>query len=226
MLVILSGAITAYSAPIMPGLGSATNENQILIADIPEADVRLYANRQSIKDDLYREFTLCFGMAETQFTWEHTTNKTWEPVLLLEDLTSDSKKDLVVKLVQGTGSGVHEENVHILDADTLDEFEIQSIENILETNVKMETYENSYEIQIDDLTYVIDKTALDSSEQHLFSELGFQSPFYKFEVKDNKLIATALLPVSPTEFGGEFSIEYTYKNHEFIMASIMFNKYE
>jgi hypothetical protein len=154
---------------------------------------------------------------------ESTTNETWKPVLQLEDLTNDNKKELIVILVYGTGTGVHEENVHILDADTLDEFEIQSVEDIIKANVQMKTYENSYEIKINDVAYVIDKTSLDSAAQHLFDELGFQSSFYEFKIENGKLFATVLLPVSPTEFGGEFSIEYTYRNHEFVMASIVFN---
>lgn len=223
LLTILSSVFVACSAPILPESNSAINKNQILLVEIPEASIYLYANAQSIENDLYKELILYSGKVSKQFMWENSTSESWKPTLLLEDLNSDSKKELIVKLISATGTGTHIEDVHILDKDTLKEFKVQSIEDIIKANVHIKTNEGSYEIKINDKTFVIDKSTLDSPMQHLFSEPVFKN-YFSFEIKDNKLFATVLPQVSPTEFWGELVIEYMYRDHEFIMKSIILNK--
>jgi hypothetical protein len=221
ILVILNIGFVACSAPIMQESDAVTNGNQILLSSMPEADIYLYADAQRAENGLYEELILHSGKTGKRFMWENTTNETWLPVLLLEDLTNDGKNELIVKLVRATGTGTHLEDVHILDANNLNEFEIQSLNDIINANVQVGTHENAYEIKTGDEIFLIDKATFDSSMQHLFNTPGFHG-IAGFEIKDSKLFATVLLQVSPTEFGGEFVIEYIYQNHAFIMKSIVF----
>jgi hypothetical protein len=219
-LLILSVIFVAYFVPVLLKSNFAT-EDQILLTSIPEANIYLYANKQSAENGLYEELTLYSDDINKRFIWKNTASETWKPVLLLEDLTGDNKKELIVILVYGTGTGVYVEDVHILDADILKEFKIQSTKDIINLNAEIETYENTYEVKIDDKVFLIDKSALDSHPQRLFDAPAFQNHL-SFQVKDDRLFATVLLQVSPTEFAGEFVIEYTYQNHRFTMESITF----
>jgi hypothetical protein len=45
----------------------------------------------------------------------------------------------------------------------------------------------------------------------------------RFAVENNTLFATAALQMSPTDFPGEFAIEYAYREPAFVMKSIAFN---
>lgn len=220
LLTISSGVYVACS---VPKSNTEVNEDQTLLAEMPEADIALYANEQSMENGLYEELILYSGKVSKAFEWESSASETWRPDLLLEDLNGDNKKELIVKLVTATGTGTHTEDIHILDKDDLKGFKIQSIEDIIKTNVHTETHENSYEIKINDMAFAIDKSTLDSPAQNLFSEPVFENSF-SFDIKNNKLFATILPQVSPTEFYGELVIEYMYKDHEFIMKSITFNK--
>jgi hypothetical protein len=169
LLTILSGVLAACSVPILSRSHFAANENQILLADIPEENIYLYANSQNIENGLYKEFILQTGKDSKQFSWESTANKTWGPVLLLEDLTGDGAKELMVKLVYATGTEVYAESVHILAIDTLQEFKIQDAIDIVNANAQFETHESSYEIKINDVAFTVDKSELASPIQHLFS---------------------------------------------------------
>jgi hypothetical protein len=220
-LFVISGGVFA-ACSVLPKSNFVKDEDMILLASMPESDIYLYANAQNTENGLYKEFLLRTGSSGKRFMWENTENESWKPILLSEDLTGDNKKELIVKLVFATGTNTHAESIHILNIDTSEEFKIQSIDDIINANTKIKTYENAYEVVIDDMAFVIDKSALDSPIQHLFDRPVFQN-YFGFEVKDNKLLAKVLLQVSPSEFAGEFIIEYTHQGYGFIMKSITFS---
>ncbi len=95
-----------------------TNDEAIMteydeIAKLDEEDIILYATKMN-GNDIYTDFKIGFkGVILSRPHWINTTSSTWLPEINYEDINGDSKKELIIQLTKGTGTGVLEREVHV-----------------------------------------------------------------------------------------------------------------
>ena len=81
------------------------------IAKSDKVDVTIYAKKMN---GLYTDFKIDFqGNILSKPYWLNTTNPTWSPEIIYEDINRDGKKELIIFLTKGTGTGVLEREVHV-----------------------------------------------------------------------------------------------------------------
>jgi hypothetical protein len=85
-----------------------------LISDIPNSDIKLYYVQYDDCKGMYRGFVLQIGGVKKYFGWENVLNPSRKPKLILSDLDKDGENQLVVVLNKGYGTGVQNEEVHVI----------------------------------------------------------------------------------------------------------------
>lgn len=223
LIFILCSILISCSKSTNMQVIETPNADLILLAELRESDISLYASKNIGESGLYQNFILYSGNIRKQFQGKNVINETYKPTLILSDLNKDNKQDLIVKLISATGTGTHIENIYIFDKSTLKEFKIESIEDIIKTNVSTKNNPDSYILKIDDKIYEINKSKLNSQFKNLFTEPVFKNN-YHYEIRDNKLFAIVAIQVSPTEFYGELLIEFKSLDNKFVVKSISFNE--
>ena len=230
-ILILIIALSLFS--VLSKAIATTNEYDE-IAKFDEVDVTLYAKKMN---GLYTDFKIDFkGSILSKPYWMNTTNPTWSPEIIYEDISQDGKKELVIILTKGTGTGVLEREVHIfhLQERKLDQMQIEvPVEvlvddpiAILFKNVKTELSPNKASVSIGDKKYTIDIKPLGIEPKHLFGDIYFGN-IINFEIRDNQLIAKIGGQISPTGgYIGDIQIAYIFKDKMYQAKSIEFIPYE
>ena len=196
----------------------ATTKEYDEIAKSNEVDVTLYAKKMN---GLYTDFKIDFkGSILSKPYWMNTTNPTWSPEIIYEDISQDGKKELVIILTKGTGTGVLEREVHVfhLQERKLDQMQIEvPVEKLVDDpiaillkNVKTELSRNKASVSIGDKKYTIDSKPLGIKPKHLFDDIYFGN-IINFEIKDNQLIAKIGGQISPAGgYIGDIQIAYIF----------------
>ncbi|WP_347490008.1 hypothetical protein ABDB91_02305 [Desulfoscipio sp. XC116] len=113
------------SAPVTEQTSSEAKENQMELAKTD--DVVLLANKQS-EGGMFKEITVQTECKSKTFPWVNTSNPTYVPIAHITDVNKDGRKEIVVILTTGTGTGVHLEEIHVLNRENLTEI-IPGVEN-------------------------------------------------------------------------------------------------
>ena len=170
------------------------------------------------------------GTLSRQF-WINETNPTWAPKIIYEDINQDKKKELIIILTKGHGTGLIEQEAYLfhIEQKAIDEgvvdFPVEVlIDNpitIIMKNVKTQLTLDNAKISIDDKHYTIDIKSLGIKDEHLFGDVHFGN-ITKYEVTDNQFIAKITGQISPTAFIGEIVIVYEYRDKMYQAKSIKF----
>ncbi|WP_139311067.1 hypothetical protein [Paenisporosarcina indica] len=204
------------------------------IAESDKVGVTLYAKKMN---GLFTDFKIDFqGVILSKPYWMNTTNPTWSPEIIYEDINRDGKKELIIILTKGTGTGVLEREVHVfqIQQQRFDKIEIEvPVEvlvddpiAILLKNVKTELTPNKASVSIGDKKYTIDINPLGIQPKHLFGDVYFGN-IINFEIKDNQLIAKIGGQISPAGgYIGDIQITYKFKDKMYQAKSIEFKPSE
>ncbi|AWE07817.1 hypothetical protein DCE79_10665 [Lysinibacillus sp. 2017] len=182
----------------------ATTNNYDEIAKSDKVGVTIYAKKMN---GLYTDFKIDFqGSLFSKPYWINTTSPTWSPEIIYEDISQDGKKELVIILTKGTGTGVLEREVHVFQMQQQKSEKTQSMMPvevpvddpiaILLKNVKTEITPNKAIVSIGDKKYTIDIKPLGIQPEHLFDDIYFGNRI-NFEIKNNQLIAKLGGQISP-----------------------------
>ena len=157
--------------------------------------------------------------------------------IIYEDISQDGKKELVIILTKGTGTGVLEREVHVFQMQQRKSEKTQSVVMpvevpvddpiaILLKNVKTEITPNKAIVSIGDKKYTIDIKPLGTQPEHLFHDIYFGN-LINFEIKNNQLIAKLGGQISPVGgYVGDIQITYIFKDKIYQAKSIEFIPYE
>lgn len=212
----------------------ATTNDYDEIANSEKVGIILYAKKMN---GLYTDFKIDFqGNILSKPYWINTTSPTWSPEIIYEDISQDGKKELVIILTKGTGTGVLEREVHVfqIQQQKSDNIQIEvPVEvlvdepvAILLKNVKTELTPNKATVSIGDKKYTINIKPLGIQPEHLFDDIYFGN-LINFEIKDNQLIAKLGGQISPVGgYIGDIQITYIFKDKMYQAKSIEFISYE
>ena len=200
------------------------------IAKSDNVGVYLYAKKIN---GLYTDFIIDFqGHILLKPYWINTTNPTWAPKIIYEDISQDGRKELVIILTKGTGTGVLNREVHIFqiqqqkinnkqDVVPVEVLIDDPIEIILK-NVKTGLTSSMANIIIGEKKYDIDIQNFGIQPEHLFDDIFFGN-IINFEIKNSQLIAMIGGQISPAGgYIGDIEITYKFKDKMYQANSIKF----
>lgn len=198
---------------------SSTNKPQPqLVADIDQTDIKLYANR--VRNGMLSDLYLTNGITERFFLWENVNQTGKLPQLALTNLSGQSQ-DVVVILTKGTGSNVDLQEVHILDANSLKEYQVEDPIQLVLKHVDTNVTQDKVFIRLPKRHLTLVEGISTIPKNHLFNQVAFGS-ILRFEVKNGKLYAYIWGQITPAHFVGYIKIEYVYRHKMFVMANMDF----
>ena len=199
----------------------ATIPEHIVVAKSDKDNITIYAKKM---DGLYQGFKIDFkGKVYSKPFWINVTNPTYAPQVYYEDINKDEKKELIIILTKGYGTGVLDQEVHVFHVDN-NRFEEMLVDHpmaIVNKNMKGSLSPSKAEIIIGMKHHVINVRKLNLLPETIFNEINFGS-IIKYEVKNNDLIAILHPQFSPGSFVGNISIIYEYRDKMYQAKSIEF----
>ncbi len=198
------------------------------IASIPDEDIFLYPVESSKKDGLYKELILSINGVNKKFNWETIAKIEDSPELKYLDLNTDGKKELVILLSRGGGTGSVRETIHIVNPENFIEYKIENPVNIIKDNVRtkilskkemeIELNGNIYNIKIDNVP-----KKLSGIYPNEISEIYYED-FIDYQIIDNTLSAIVGVEGDFLKYLGYIIIDYSFKDGEFKANKITFEE--
>lgn len=107
------GLILAVVLIIQPTIAGAEIEGYEIVSRNDKENITLYAKKMN---GLFRDFKINFkgGLYSRPF-WISESNPTYAPQIIYEDINRDQKKELIIILAKGYGTGVLLEEVYVFD---------------------------------------------------------------------------------------------------------------
>jgi hypothetical protein len=213
--------IMAFLLVIAPNKTGATIPEYNIAAKSEKDNITIYAKKM---EGSYYDFKIDFkGRIFTRPFWMNVTNPTFAPQIYYENINKDERKELIIILTKGYGTGVLDQEVNVfhIDANQFDEVLVDQPMAIVNKNIKSSLNPNKAELTIGKKHYVINVKELKLPPETLFNEINFGS-IIKYQVKNNKLIATLHPQFAPGAFVGSIIITYEYRDKMYQAKSITF----
>lgn len=197
---------------------NAEAEEYKVVSELPKENITLYAKQ---KNGFFQDFKIHFK-GETYFRpfWMNVTNLTYSPKLFYEDINQDGKKELIITLTKGYGSGAVDEEVYVYSyTNGLIDVIVDNPLAIIYKNVKTNLTTEKAEITVGDKISIVDTKSIEPS--HLFEDIGFGS-IIDYEVIYNNLMVRISAQITPGMFIGDVVIVYENRNRMYQAKTINF----
>lgn len=201
------------------------NRTQAL-ASLPEENAKLYPFKE--ENGHYDGFILEAGEKRKYFDWQNNNMMSWTPRILSGDIDHDGEKELIVVLIHGTGTGVHEEEVYVINSRDLSEIEVENpldiIKEKVQTRIDKKGEDVFINITVNDRTTDIQMKEEDSGWWS--DNVGFGSVNHFYLTDDSELKADVAAEVGFGVFVGDIEITYTFDGERFSAEKVEFKGYE
>ena len=217
--------MTAFILVIVPSHTIAKTIEYDLVATSGKNQISLYAKKMN---DLYYDFKIDFNgkIASRPFWLSVANNSTYAPRIYYEDISEDGKKELIIILNKGYGTGVLLEEAFVIEVNS-NQFADVLVDNPLAVvlkNVKTSLSTNEAKINIGDSHYTVDLRPVGIKPENVFKDIYFGSVI-KYEIENKHLIARLAAQVSPAHAIGEVIITYEYRDKMYQAKSVEFQSY-
>lgn len=205
---------------IAPTKSMAITGDYEIVAQIKEEDITLYAKT---RNGLFHDFKLNFkGTTYSRPFWISSANKyTYAPKIIYADINNDNRKELIITLNKGYGSGLLIEEVYVFDTEYT-RFGEELVDNplaITYKKAKTKLTTEKAEVIIGENTYNVDTKSIEPS--HLFEDIAFGS-IVDYEVINKQLMVRVSGQITPAMFVGDVIIVYEYRDKIYQAKSIEF----
>lgn len=196
------------------------------VGNLPEANVTLYAiEREGYLGNFQLEAN---GVIQHFPYWINVSNPAYWPQLFYNDINQDGKKELVVILTREYGTGLINQDIHVLHENKTNlgnvykEVLVDNPISILLKNVKTKLTKSEAIINIGNEKTDIKIDQFGINPKQLFSDIVTEN-LVRYEVLDNELTAIIGAQISPVGgYIGSFHITYEYKNGMYEVKRIEF----
>lgn len=204
---------------------NSNGRSPIAIADA-RPDIKLFG--KDIEDGVYKGLELEVAGKRHHYNWETPLGWKEVPELIVSDLNQDGKQEVIILLNQGSGTGIHAQDVHIISMTDFKEIPIESQEetikkwvstelkkdgDLLQASIHLNDKGNDVKLRIPDLDFV---------EQ---SEIGFGGVVYH-RIENNKLIARLGGAVHFSMYIGDLEITYAYEEGRYVADKLQFTPFD
>lgn len=199
--------VSVFFLFVVPKSVNATNERYEEVSKLTKEDIVLYAKEVN---GLYRDFKIDFkGEVYSRPFWlSIANNPNYAPQTYYEDINEDGKKELIITLTKGYGSGALDEGVYVYRyTNGLIDVLVDNPLAIINKNVKTKLTTEKAEIILGDKVSIVDIKSIEPS--HLFEDIGFGS-IIDSEVINKNLMVIVSGQITPAMFVGDIIITYEY----------------
>lgn len=197
-----------------------------LIAEITDSNIRLYYIKEDKDFGMYIGFILQINDRKKYFRWKNvSSNLSYNPQLSLADLDNDGKEELVIELCHGYGTGIFDEEVHVIRQDSFDEILVENPVIILyKKKITLKEFPEYFEVVLNDKRITLNKKGR-LTPPYSKVGIGWGNDNTRYEIKNNKLLARVPLVIGGINTG-EFIVKYKFQDEVLQMESINFLDYE
>lgn len=232
LIVILLSMLLSSSVmtPVHPSSSPMTRPVQSRpLAVAPEdPSVNLYAVNPS--QGLFRSAVLESGQQHRTFGWSGSADISTAPQLYYKDVNGDGVREAVVIITRASGTGVELQELHIVDAQTMEEYAVESAADAVSRRVQslVELRDRSQQVHIavtidGATTHTMDAkaSAFYDDPAQFTKQLDFSS-VVMYDAEQTSVRATVSGSVSPSEFVGDLKLKYVYEHGRFQVGPIEF----
>ncbi|MGG1878879.1 copper amine oxidase N-terminal domain-containing protein [Paenibacillus cisolokensis] len=198
------------------------------LATAEDSSYKLYA---ALKDrQNYRGFILEAGAARYSYDWQAPRLPSYEPVLHAEDVDRDGQPEVVVIFTTGTGTGLHMEEIHVVDPRDGQEIPVMSAEQAadewIESRITLEGSELVIDVKLKGETPQAWSFRIPDVEpgDHYNSQVGVGGVIY-YDVDGGKLTAEAAANIGFANYIGDFEFEYDRSERGFEPVAVTFHPF-
>ncbi len=200
--------------------------NMKSIASIPEEKIYLYASNK--ENTMYKGLVLSINGVNKLFDWETISLTEDLPKLYYIDLNDDQKKELVIFLSKGGGTGSIRKTIHIINPKDFTEYNIEDPQNIIKNQVEATILsEKKVEIKINNKKSYINIDNIPPKLSGIYpdkiSEITYED-YIDYEIIDNKIRGTVGVEGDFLKYIGYIVIDYTFKDDQFEASNIQFKE--
>ncbi|WP_106766510.1 copper amine oxidase N-terminal domain-containing protein [Paenibacillus faecalis] len=204
---------------------NSNGRSPIAIAD-NRPDVKLYGVDE--KDGVYQELILEIGNKRHKYDWKTPLGWKEIPQVTVADLNQDDEPEVVILLNQGSGTGVHSQDVHVVNPVNFEEIPVESLEETVAQWVTSELKVDGNNLHVSVDIKGTDHNITMNIPDHAFTdmtELGFGAVDYH-SVKNNKLVLRTGAAIYFGVFIGDLEITYEFRDGRYIAGEVEFIPFE
>ncbi|WP_199623618.1 hypothetical protein [Paenibacillus alkalitolerans] len=169
--------------------------------------VTLYGGKE--EGGVFRVITIKTGNTEKSFSWSTVTNESYFPDLKLIDTDQDGNDEIVIIVTKGYGTGVYDQEIHVLNEEDLSEMPVESAIEFINGSAKSEIVKAYGKMKV---TLDISGEKFEQSYEESFAavwhdKVGFGS-IVRYQLEDNKIVAVIPGNISPAGFVVDVKLEY------------------
>lgn len=208
-----------------PESSPAVNENLILLAENKDSNVKLTGvEKKSL--GLIRPIIVESAGKTKSFDWESVSNPSYYPELVVTDLDQDQRKEIVVFLTEGYGTGVRESKAHVLLEDLSEILFPDPKEDARKEISDSLTKQNGsriYTLNVKGETSTFTFKEGEAGEWFDHAVIG-NSVTYRMNAE--QVVASVSVQVSPGMVIGALEITYRLSNQIFKQEAVHFSPYQ
>ncbi|QDY84501.1 copper amine oxidase [Paenibacillus polymyxa] len=224
--MLLSSSVMTSNHP-SSGVVTETVRSHPLASAPEDSSVRLYAVSPS--QGIFHSAVLEIGQQRRTFQWSGLAEISAAPQLYYRDVNEDGVREVIVILTRASGTGVELQEMHIVNAQTMAEYTVESAANEVaqrvHSSVELRDHNRQVHINvtIDGTTHTMDPKAsvFYDDPAHFTKHLDFSSVVI-YDAEQSPLQATVSGSVSPSEFVGDLDLKYVYEQGQFRVGPIKF----
>jgi hypothetical protein len=190
-------------------------DSKHLIAKNSKEKIYLYYDKKS--DAMYEGFYLKAGSKVKYFPWESLCTSSDDTALSVINGNC-----IAIILTTGTGTGVHQENLYLLDKKSLKVLTVENPLDVMKDNLVTNINPPFVTLKIGNNTW--SSTYPDVESSHFFETVGYGS-IIKYDIHNNYFDVIIPTQITPALFIGDVKISYVWnsKRSTFSPTTINFN---
>ncbi|MBM6382910.1 MULTISPECIES: hypothetical protein [Paenibacillus] len=179
--------------------------------------VRLYPMQVEGSGYIYNGMILEVNGQTREFSKWQGEGGSYKPEVHELDLNGDGKKEIIVLFTAGHGTGIYLGQAHIIDPDTLEEMNMQPLDEVVKQHIQSKVNVTPGKVNIE---VALDGVKLEPSQIEeetdgiaYHDELQFGDVVY-YSVENGKLEVTASGAYGPAGYDGDLTFAYAYQDGE------------
>ncbi|PWW38089.1 MULTISPECIES: hypothetical protein [Paenibacillus] len=202
----------------------ATSTPNTLLSETSDKKIAIYGVQDKAQKDMFSSLDVVINGETKTFNWINVTNPSFYPQISVVDLNADGKDEIVIVLTKGTGTGVHDSEVHVLKSD-FTEISVSDPRKFVLSNIKVDLKTDKgirkYTLSVDGQEHLFEFSESDSNDW--FEQPTVQN-ILKFGIKDNQLIAELPIQISTGNYLGDAIVRFAFVNGKLEPSKIEITK--
>lgn len=204
-------------------------ESNVVLASLPKDHIFIYGDKNDYdKYGGYDGLYLSVKGVNKYYKWQNIGKDSFLPALYLKDMNGDGRKELVVILTTGEGTGVNQKAVHVINPENMTEADVINPLYIISKNVDTSIVHENGTVTIT-ITVNGQKSVITLPEDYAqvwAEDKAVFGSIVTYEVDGAELKASVAAQISHTLFAGEVNITYTFDGTRYVMDTIDFTPYD